>query len=95
MKVYVNIEEGKILRQEDAEELIKERVQHSMELDDIFEDYLRDVKWYSLVEIWDMNEKTKNEILDDFKKHIESQEWEEFLCCEGWELADLFFEEEN
>ena len=82
MRVYVNWETQEIVGPNQVEEIINRRLSYYLEDDQLLEEYLE--KYYSLAEVWRMDDKQKESIMEDYtdyqREYVEEQFDTEF--CE-------------
>lgn len=82
MRVYVNWETQEIIGPNQVEEIINRRLSYYLEDDQLLEEYLE--KYYSLAEVWRMDDKQKESIMEDYTIHQKEQaeEWFDNEFCE-------------
>ena len=82
MRIYVNWETQEIVGPNQVEEIINRRLSDCLNDDQLFEEYLE--KYYSLAEVWRMDDKQKESIMEDYtdyqREYVEEQFDTEF--CE-------------
>ena len=82
MRVYVNWETQEIVGPNQVEEIINRRLSDCLNDDQLLEEYLE--KYYSLAEVWRMDDKQKESIMEDYtdyqREYVEEQFDNEF--CE-------------
>lgn len=82
MRVYVNWETQEIVGPNQVEEIIDRRLSDCLNDDQLLEEYLE--KYYSLAEVWRMDNKQKESIMEDYadyqREYVEEQFYTEF--CE-------------
>ena len=82
MRVYVNWETQEIVGPNQVEEIINRRLSDCLNDDQLLEEYLE--KYYSLAEVWRMDDKQKESIMEDYtdyqREYVEEQFDTEF--CE-------------
>ena len=82
MRVYVNWETQEIVGPNQVEEIINCRLSDCLNDDQLLEEYLE--KYYSLAEVWRMDDKQKESIMEDYtdyqREYVEEQFDTEF--CE-------------
>lgn len=81
-RVYVNWETQEVVGGHQADEVIDKKVSEYLEDDELLEEYL--YNHFSLIKIWSMNEKEKNEVFEEYTTHLkeEAEDWFDDEFCE-------------
>ena len=82
MRVYVNWETQEIVGPNQVEEIIDRKLSDYLENDDLLEIYLEER--YSLSEVWHMDDRQKESVMEDYAIHHKEQaeEWFDNEFCE-------------
>ena len=81
-RVYVNWETQEVVGGHQADEVIDRKVSEYLEDEELLEEYLHE--HFSLIKIWGMDEKEKNEVFEDYTTHLkeEAEDWFDDEFCE-------------
>ena len=81
-RVYVNWETQEVVGGHQADEVIDRKVSEYLEDEELLEEYL--YEHFSLIKIWGMDEKEKNEVFEDYTAHLkeEAENWFDDEFCE-------------
>ena len=82
--MYRNIDTGKTISENKAEDYINDKFDELAEDEDIFEEWLSDR--YSLLQIFNLDEEDKENIKENFIDYLWMEAKDTFL--EGWEEID-------
>lgn len=82
MRVYVNWETEEIVGPNQVEGIINRRLSDCLNDDQLLEEYLE--KYYSLAEVWRMDDRQKESVMEDYTIHQKEQaeEWFDNEFCE-------------
>lgn len=82
MRVYVNWETQEIVGPNQVEEIIDRRLSYYLEDDQPLEEYL--AEYYTLAEVWHMDDRQKESVMEDYTIHQKEQaeEWFDTEFCE-------------
>ena len=83
MRVYVNWETQEIVGPNQIEALIDRKLSDYLDEDDLFEEYLHE-RNYTLVEVWYMDDKQRESVMEDYAAYQkgEAGEWFDEEFCE-------------
>ena len=75
MRVYVNWETQEVVGPNQIEEIIDRRLSDCLKDDQPLEEYL--AEYYTLAEVWHMNDRQKESVMEDYtdyqREHVEKQ----------------------
>lgn len=82
MRVYVNWETQEIAGPNQVEEVIDRKLSYYLEDDQSLEEYL--AEYYTLAEVWHMDDRQKESVMEDYTIHQKEQaeEWFDNEFCE-------------
>ena len=82
MRVYVNWETQEVVGPNQIEEIIDRRLSDCLKDDQPLEEYL--AEYYTLAEVWHMDDRQKESVMEDYAIHHKEQaeEWFDNEFCE-------------
>lgn len=82
MRVYVNWETQEVVGPNQIEETIDRRLSDCLEDDQLLEEYL--AEYYSLAEVWHMDDRQKESVMEDYTvcQKEQAEKWFDDEFCE-------------